>query len=160
MPNQDGTTYYIVVYGMVTPFASSDVRLPALAKNRGNSGYPDCNSEEFGRRASGSTGDKPPVPDVVVVGVSGRLQSAFSPAGGVGEGEPTDRDPFASPACPAAPGAVAGYNVSTLSSMTSGDSARMASRAGCGGALSRWMRATAAAAPSKTTFSVSWTLMP
>src|SRR5207237_1177322 len=59
-----------------------------------------------------------------------------------------------------APGAVADYSFNTLSSMMSGDSARMASRAACGGALSRWTRATAADAPSKTTFSVSWTLMP
>jgi hypothetical protein len=65
------------------------------------------------------------------------------------------------PVYPRAPsGAVAHYSFNTLNSIMSGDSARMASRAPCGGALSRWMRATAAAAPSKTTFSVSWTLMP
>ena len=49
---------------------------------------------------------------------------------------------------PRAPsGAVAHYSFNTLISIMSRDSARIASRAPCGGALSRWMRATAAAAP-------------
>src|SRR5205814_198527 len=48
---------------------------------------------------------------------------------------------------------LSGYSFNTLNSMMCVESARMASRTGCGGAWSRWMRATAAAAPSKTIFS-------